>query len=224
MPSLGSSWPGSLPQTWPPLVWDKRLLFSLMEPCPERSTWFYLLLWKLEELQPTFSQREGGTKTLCFSFLEDSSAQFIRSVVSGYLWPHRLQHTRPPCPSPTPRVYSNSCPLSRWCHPSISSSVVPFSSCLQSFPASGSFQMRQLFTSGSQSVGVSATTSVLPMNILRGHLPLTKCYMRPCPLHKQYWKTMNTSPVLLQVMICSIQSLTHAFISGTLTKCLAHTS
>ena len=140
------------------------------------------------------------------------------------LWPHGLQHTRPPCPSPTPRVYSNSCPLSRWCHPSISSSVIPFSSCLQSFPASGSFQMRQLFTSGSQSVGVSATTSVLPMNILRGHLPLTKCYMRPCPLHKQYWKTMNTSPVLLQVMICSIQSLTHAFISGTLTKCLAHTS
>ena len=72
---------------------------------------------------------------------------------------------QPPCPSPTPGVYPNSCPLSRWCHPTISSSVVPFSSCLQSFPASGSFQMSQLFTSGGQSVGVSASASVLPMNI-----------------------------------------------------------
>ena len=78
---------------------------------------------------------------------------------------HRgLQHARPPCPSPTPRVYSNSCPLSRWCHPTISSSVVPFSSRFQSFPASGSFPMSQLFTSGGQSIGVSASTSVLPMN------------------------------------------------------------
>ena len=81
------------------------------------------------------------------------------------LRPHGLQHTRPPCPSPTPRIYSNSCSLSRWCHPTISSSVVPFSTCLQSFPASGSFQMSQLFTSGGQSIGVSASTSVLPMNI-----------------------------------------------------------
>ena len=170
-----------------------------MEPCPERSIWLYLLLWKLEELQPTFSQRERGTKTLCFSFLEDSSVQFSHSVVSDSLRPHGLQHARPPCPSTTPGVYSNSCPLSRWCHPSISSSVIPFSSCLQSFPASGSLQMRQLFISGGQSVGVSAKTSVLPMNILREHLPLTKCYMRTCPLHKQYWKTMKISPVLLQV-------------------------
>ena len=77
---------------------------------------------------------------------------------------HGLQHARPPCPSPTPRVYSNSCLLSRWCHATILSSVVPFSSCLQSFPASGSFHMRQLFTSGGQSIGVSASTSVLPMN------------------------------------------------------------
>ena len=74
-------------------------------------------------------------------------------------------HTRLSCPSPTPGVYSNSCPLSRWCHPTISSSVVPFSSCLQSFPASGSFQMSQLFASGGQSIGVSASTSVFPMNI-----------------------------------------------------------
>ena len=76
------------------------------------------------------------------------------------LRPHGLQHTRPPCPSPAPGVYSNSCPLSRWCHPTISSSVVPFSSCLQSFPALGSFNMSQLFTSGGQSIGVSASTSV----------------------------------------------------------------
>ena len=91
--------------------------------------------------------------------------QFSRSVMSDSLWPHGLQHTRPPCPSPTPGVYSNSCPLSQWCHPTISSSVVPFSSCLQFFPASGSFQISQFFTSGGQSIGVSASASVLPMNI-----------------------------------------------------------
>ena len=93
-----------------------------------------------------------------------SSVQLSRSVVSNSLWPHGLQHTRPPCPTPTSRVYSNSCPLSRWCHPTISSSVVRFSSCLQSFPASGSFQMSQLFTSSGQSIGISASASVLPMN------------------------------------------------------------
>ena len=90
--------------------------------------------------------------------------QFSRSVVSDSLQPHGLQHTRPPCPSPTPRVYPNSCPLSQWCHTTLSSSVVPFSSCLQSFPASGSFPMSQLFVSGGQSIEVSASTSVLPMN------------------------------------------------------------
>ena len=90
--------------------------------------------------------------------------QFSCSVVSNSLRPHELQDARPPCPSPTPRVHPNPCPLSRWCHPTISSSVVPFSSCPQSFPASGSFQMSQLFTSGGQSSGVSASTSVLPMH------------------------------------------------------------
>ena len=80
------------------------------------------------------------------------------------LRPQEPQHARPPCPSPTARVYPNSCPLSRWCHPTISSSVVPFSSYPQSFPASGSFQTSQLFTSGAQSIGVSASTSVLPVN------------------------------------------------------------
>ena len=94
-----------------------------------------------------------------------SSVQFSHSVVSDSLQPHELQHARPPCPSPTPRVYSNLCPLSWWCHPTISSSVVPFSSCPQSFPISGSFQMSHLFAWGVQSIGVSASTSVLPMNI-----------------------------------------------------------
>ena len=90
---------------------------------------------------------------------------FNCSVVSGSLWPHGLQHTRLPCPSPTPRTYSNSCPSSQWCHPTISSSVIPFSSHLQSFPVSGSFSMSQFLTSGGQSIGVSASASVLPMNI-----------------------------------------------------------
>ena len=94
-----------------------------------------------------------------------SSVQFSRSVVSDSLQPHGLQHARPPCPSPTPGVYSNSCPLSQWCHLTISSLVIHFSSCLQSFPASGSFPMSWFFTSGGQSIGVSDSTSVLPMNI-----------------------------------------------------------
>ena len=94
-----------------------------------------------------------------------TSVQFSRSVMSDSLWPHGLKHTRPPCPSPTPGVYPNSCPLSRWCHPTISSSVVPFSFHLQSFPASGSFPMSQFFTSGGRSIGVSTSASLLSMNI-----------------------------------------------------------
>ena len=93
------------------------------------------------------------------------SVQFSHSVMSGSLQPHGPQHARLPYPSPTPRAYSNSCPLNRWCHPTISSSVIPFSFHLQSFPALGSFQMSQLFTSDGQSTGVSASASVLPMNI-----------------------------------------------------------
>ena len=92
------------------------------------------------------------------------SDQISRSVVSDSLQPHESQHARPPCPSPTPRVHSDSCPSSQWCHPAISSSVVPFSSCLQSFPASGSFLMSQFFASGGQIIGASALASVLPMN------------------------------------------------------------
>ena len=90
--------------------------------------------------------------------------QFSRSVMSDSLWHHELQHARPPCPSPTAGVCPNPCPLSQWCHLTISTSVVPFSFCPQSFPASGSFKMSQLFKSGGQSIGVSASTSVLPVN------------------------------------------------------------
>ena len=93
-----------------------------------------------------------------------SSIQFSHSVMSDSLRPHDPQHTRPPCPSPTPGVHPNPCPLCQWCHPTISSSVIPFSSCPQSFPASGSFQMSQLFASDGQSIRVSASASVLPMN------------------------------------------------------------
>ena len=94
-----------------------------------------------------------------------TSVQFTRSVMSDSLHPHVLQHARPLCPSPAPGVSSNSCPLSQWCHPTISSSVVPFSSHLQSFSASGPFPMSQFFASGGQSIGVSASASVLPTNI-----------------------------------------------------------
>ena len=100
-----------------------------------------------------------------------SSVQFSRSVVTDSLWPHESQHARPPCPSPTPGIHSNSRPLSPWCYPAISSSVIPFSSCLQSFPASESFPMSHFFTSGSQSFGASALALVLPINI-HSWLPL----------------------------------------------------
>ena len=103
----------------------------------------------------------------CGALIENvqfSSVQFSRSVVSDSLRPNGLQHARSHCPSLTPGACSNSCPSSQWCHPIISSSVVPFSSCLQSFPAWGSFQMSQFFASGGQSIGVSSSTSVLPMN------------------------------------------------------------
>ena len=92
------------------------------------------------------------------------SVQFSHSVMSDSLWPHESQHARPPCPSPTSGVHSNSCLSSWWCHPAISSSVIPFSSCPQPLPASGSFPVSQLFAWGGQSIGVSAPASVLPMN------------------------------------------------------------
>ena len=98
------------------------------------------------------------------AILKFISVQFSHSIMSDPLWPHELQHSRPPCPSPTPGVFPNSCPLSSWCHPTISSSVIPFSSSLQSFSTSGSFQMNQLFASVGQNIGVSALTSVLSIN------------------------------------------------------------
>ena len=123
--------------------------------CREKSVMIHLL--------------EGRVKVKCLFlpfgfFCIEESVQFSHSVMPNSLWPHESQHARPPCPSPTPRVHWNSCPATRWCHPVIASSAIPFSSCLQSFPASGSFQMSQLFAWGGQSIGVSASTSVLPMN------------------------------------------------------------
>ena len=110
---------------------------------------------------PLSTQISKSTKILSE---RESSLQFSHPVVSDSLQPHGLQHSRLPRPSPTPGVYSNSCPSSQWCHPIISSSVVPFSSCPQSFPESRSFPRNQFFTSGGQSLGVSASASVLPMN------------------------------------------------------------
>ena len=118
------------------LFWDKGPLISFSTDLCKSCGWSY--------------------KWICLMVVEGQflvwPVQFSRSVMSDSLWPHGLQDTRPPYPSPTPRVYSNSCPLSRWCHPTTSSSVAPFSSCLQSFPASGSFQMSQFFTSGGQTL------------------------------------------------------------------------
>ena len=128
-----------------------------------------------------------------------NSIQFSCSVVSDSLWPHGLQHVRLPCPSPTPRACSNSCPSSRWCHPTISSSIVPFSSCLQSFPASGSFPVNQFFTLGGQNIGVSASASVLPMNIqdwfpllLPGLISLQSQESSPTP----QFKSINSSTLI----------------------------
>ena len=119
-------------------------------------TFLYSLYWN-----DTFKISSGF---LLVKMIILCSVQFSHSVVSNCLRPHGLQHTRPPCSSPTPGVHPNSCPLNQWCHPTISSSVIPFSSCPQSVPASGSFQMNQLFAWGGQSIGVSASTSVLPKN------------------------------------------------------------
>ena len=123
---------------------------------------------------PQCRKESDMTERLCFHFIawesysvttfQFSSVQFSCSVVSDSLQLHESQHAKPPCPSPTPRVHPNPCPLSRWCYPTISSSVVPFSSCPQSSPASGSFPMSQLFAWDGQTIGVSASTSVLPMN------------------------------------------------------------
>ena len=131
-----------------------RIIFSIFV--------FNTICWENLSKQKTASTRhkiDSPIHRLCLL-----SVQFSHSVMSNSLQPHELQHTRPPCLSLTPRVYTNSCPFSQWCHLTISSSVAPFSSCLQSFQTSRSFQMSQLFTPGGQNIGVSASTSVLPMN------------------------------------------------------------
>ena len=115
---------------------------------------------KAEEL---ISSKILMKSTICLKF-QGYIVQFSRSVVSDSLQPHEPLHTRPPCPSPTPGVHPKPCPSSRWCHPTTSSSVIPYSSCPQSFPASGSFPMSQIFASGGQRIGISASASVLPMN------------------------------------------------------------
>ena len=144
----------------PPLYMHATLLNKRLRLFPLflKLVWYYLL-------DCNYILTTGVKKTdICFLLLGDShcSVQFSCSVVSNSLWPHESQHARPPCPSPTPRVHSDSRPSSQWCHPAISSSVNPFSSCPQSLPASESFPMSQLFAWGSQSTGVSALASFLP--------------------------------------------------------------
>ena len=124
------------------------------------------LLWPLDAKSLTLGKTEGRRRGQREDeMVQFSSVQFSRSVLSDSSWLHGLQHTRLLCPSPTARACSNSCLLSQWCHPTIPFSVVSFSSCLQSFPASGFFQMSQFFASSGQSIGVSASELVLPMNI-----------------------------------------------------------
>ena len=132
-------------------------------------TWYFIELHVWESLGSTLGNSDHFWVFFVLVFSRNSvyfsSVHSSCLVVSDSLQPHGLQHPRPPCPSPTARAYLNPCPLSWWCHPTISSSVIPFSSCPQSFPPSGSFQMSQLFISGGQRIGFSASTSVLPMNI-----------------------------------------------------------
>ena len=123
-----------------------------------------LISWKFTALFWFFLLMSTIPPSPLATHIPPASVQFSRSVVSDSLWPYESQYIRPPCPSPTPRVYPNSCPSSRWCHPAISPSVVPFSSCPQPLPASESVPMSQLFTWGGQSIGVSALASFLPKN------------------------------------------------------------
>ena len=128
--------------------------------CREKGTLFHCW-WEYKLIQPLWKTlwrflKKLGIKPPSVQF---SSVQFSGSVMSDSLWPHEQQHARPPCPSPAFRVYPNSCPLSQWCHPTISSSVIPFSSCPQSFPTSGSFQMSQLFVSGGQNFSFNISPS-----------------------------------------------------------------
>ena len=141
-----------------------------------------------------------------------SSVQFSCSVVSDSLQPHESQHTRPPCSSPTRGVDTNSCPLSWWCHPAISASVIPFSFLLQSFPASGSFQMSQIFTSGGQSIGVSASASVLPVNI-QDQFPLGLTDLISLQFKGLSRVFSNTTALILQCSAFFIVQLSHPYMT-----------
>ena len=155
------------------------------------------------------------TTLLPANFCAFSSVQFSCSVVSNSLLPYGLQHARPPCPSTTLRVYSNSCPLSRWCHPTISSSVIPFSFHLPSFPASGSFPMSQFFASGGQSIGVSASASVLPMNI-QDWFPLG--WTGWISLHSKGLSRVFSNTTVLCVVLCIYNCIgTYRFLSPPFT-------
>ena len=151
-----------------PGIYPKKLPLIQKVICTSMSIAALFTIAKIQK-QPnqSFYQQKNGYKrcdTHTYIHTMEYSVQFSRSVVSNSLWPHESRHARPPCPSPTPGVYSNSCPLRCWYHPAISSSVVPFSSCPQSLPASGSFPMSQLFAWRGRSIGVSASASVCPMN------------------------------------------------------------
>ena len=158
---------------------ERALFPEIWQPASWEEVWRWLMIFvrvrmALQTIRAnpqyitSLDSSKGGTKYLLalwklnFLSLPGHSVQFSRSVVSDSLWPHESQHARPPCPSPTPGVHSDSHPSSQWCHPAISSSVIPFSSCPQSLPASESFPMRQLFAWGGQSTGVSALASFLP--------------------------------------------------------------
>ena len=163
--------------------------------------------WWLSSLFPSaFIDWNASIKQTFFSStIKFSSGQFSRSVVSNSQQPHKPQDSRPPCPSPTPRVYPNPCLLSRWCHPTISSSVMPFSSCPQSFPASGSFPMSQLFTLGDWSVRVSASASVLPMNTQNWS-----------PLRWTGWISLQSKG--LSIVFSNTTDQKHQFFSGQLSS------
>ena len=135
--------------------------------------------------------------------------------MSNSLWPHELQHTRPPCPSPTPGVHPNPRPLRRWCHLAISSSVIPFSSCPQSFPGSGSFQMSQLFASGGQSIGVSASTSILPVNT-QDWSPLQWTgwiFLQSKGLSRVFWTTVQKHQFFGAQLSLTSQSNSHPYMT-----------
>ena len=149
-------------------------------------------------------------------FLSFYSVHFSHSVVSDSLRPHELQHARPPCPSPTPRVHSNSCPSSRWCHPAISSSAVPFSSCPQSLSASESFPMSWFFASGGQCIGVSTSASVLPVNI-QDWFPLDELVGFPCsPRDSQ---ESSPTPQFKSIILQNHQSVVDVTCDGNKVRC-----